>query len=192
MGYFIIVGLNFGAVSFVVGLMGGLFYLCYIPFKNMLLKHGRLSPIRSSQINMLYIFGLFTFSVFQTYTLFFPSDSFFKDEFYYNTGLKIPASANIMIKSSDIPDFHGDYEASAMIRLGKEDFINIKMKLSKDSVFQIDTTSQPIGRTQSYFTASKGIDENQIQEIFANLKEEWFRVAFLKDGQTIIFERSST
>jgi hypothetical protein len=192
MGYFIIVGLFFGVISLAVGLIGGVIYLCYLPFKRRLLKSGKLTLIHSRQINKVYVFVLFIIAVSQTYIVFFPTDSFYKEEFNLNTGLDLPSSADIIVKSSDIPDFHGDYEASALIRLDKDDFIKLKTELSKDTNFQLDTSSQPIGRTQSYSTVSKDIEESQIEVIYGNIKEEWFRVAFLKDGQTIIFERSST
>ena len=192
MGYFVIVGLFFGVISLVVGLIGGVIYLCYLPFKKRLLKSGKLTPIRSRQINKAYVFVLFVIAASQTYIVFFPTDSFYKEEFNLNTGLDLPSSSDIIIKSSDIPDFHGDYEASAMIRLDKDDFIKLKTELSKDANFQLDTSSQPIGRTQSYSTVSKDIKESQIEVIYGNTTKEWFRVAFLKDGQTIIFERSST
>lgn len=192
MGHFVIVGLFFGVISLVVGLIGSVIYLCYLPFKKLLLKSGKLTPIRSRQINKAYVFVLFVIAASQTYIVFFPTDSFYKEEFNLNTGLDLPSSSDIIIKSSDITDFHGDYEASAMIRLDKDDFIKLKMELSKDTNFQLDTSSQPIGRTQSYFTVSKDIKESQIEVIYGNTTKEWFRVAFFKDGKTIIFERSST
>lgn len=192
MGYFIILGLFFGIISLVVGLSGGVIYLCYLPFKKRLLKSGKLTSIRSRQINKAYVFVLFIIAVSQTYIVFFPTNSFYTEEFNLNTGLELPSSADIIEKSSDIPDFHGDYEASAMIRLDKEDFIKLKTQLSNDANFQLDTSSQPIGRTQSYSAVSKDIKETQIEFIYGNIKKEWFRVAFLRDGQTIIFERSSS
>ena len=124
--------------------------------------------------------------------MFFPTDSFYKEEFNLNTGLDLPSSADIIDKSSDIPDFHGDYEASAIIQLDKDDYNKLKTKLSKDLNFKIDTSSQKIGVTQSYFGLTKNIKENQIEVVYGSIKKEWFRVAFLKDGQTIIFERSSS
>lgn len=192
MGYFVIIGLFFGVISLVVGLIGAVIYLCYLPFKKRLLKSGKLTPIRSRRINKAYVFVLFIIAVSQTYIVFFPTDSFYKEEFNLNTGFNLPSSANIIVKSSDIPDFHGDYEASAMIRLDKDDFIKLKTKLSKDTNFQLDSSSQPISRTRSYSMVSKDVKESQIEVIYGNIKKEWFRVAFLKDGQTILFERSST
>jgi hypothetical protein len=192
MGYFIIVGLFFIVVSLVTGLIGGLLYFCYLPFKKRFLKSGKLTLIRSRQINKAYIFILFIIAVSQTYIVFFPTDNFYKEEFKINTGFELASSANIIGKKSDIPDFHGDYEASAIIQLDKDDYIKLKTEFSEDLNFEIDTSSQKIGRTQSYFTLTKDIKESQIEVVYSNIKKDWFRIAFLKDGQTIIFESSST
>ncbi len=192
MGYFIIGGLLFIAVSLLTGLIGGLIYLCYLPLKKRLLKSGKLTLIRSRQINKVYIFILFIIASSQTYFAFFPTNSFYKDEFKFNTSLDLPSSADIVDKDSEYPDLHGDYWASAIIKLDETDYTKLKAEISKLNDFQIDTTSQKIGITREYDILTKDIKESDLEIVFFNTKKQWFKLAFLKDKRTIIFERSSS
>jgi len=165
MGYFIIGGLLFIAVSLLTGLIGGLIYLCYLPFKNRLFKSGKLTLIRSRQINRAYVLILFIISSSQTYFAFFPTNSFYKDEFKFNTGLDLPSSADIIDKDSEYPDLHGDYWASAIIKLDESDYTKLKADISKLNDFQIDTTSQKIGITYDFLT--KDIKESDLEIVFS-------------------------
>lgn len=192
MGYFIIGGLLFLAVSLLTGLIGGIIYWCYLPFKKRLLKSGKLTLIRSRQINNTYIFILFIIASSQTYFAFFPRNSFYIDEFKFNTGLDLPTSADIIDKDSEYPDLHGDYWASAIIELDESDYSKLRADISKLNDFQIDTTSQKIGITREYDILTKDIKESDLDVVYFNLKKEWLKVAFLKDKRTIIFERSSS
>ena len=192
MGYFIIGAIVFLFVCVGIGLIGGFFYLIYSPFKRRLFKSGKLTTLRSKQINKAYILILFIIASSQTYFAFFPTDSFYKDEFKYNTGLDLPSSADVIAKDSEYPDMHGDYWASAVIKLNEKDFAKLRADISKLNDFQIDTTSQKIGITREYDILTKNIQEKDLKEVFFNSKKEWFKVAFLKDKQTIIFERNST
>ena len=192
MGYFIIGGFVFIMACILTALIGGLIYLFYLPIKKSLLKSGKLTPVRSRQINKVYILILLIVASSQTYFAFFPTNSFYKDEFKFNTGLELPSSANIIDKSCEYPDLHGDYWASAIIELNETDYQKLKVEISKLNEFQVDTTSQKIGITSEYDILTKGIKESDLKIVFFNKRKEWFKVAFLKDKRTIIFERSST
>lgn len=192
MGYFVVGALVLLCICIVVGLAGGLIYLIYLPFKKRLIKSGRLTLTHSRRINKIYILVLFLFAASQTYFAFFPTNSFYKDEFKYNTGINLPSSADIIDKDSDYPDMHGDYWASAIIRLNKNDYDELKKDIAKKIDFEVDTTNQRIGITHKYDILTKDINTNSIDIVYSNSKKEWFKLAFLKDGRTIIFERSST
>jgi hypothetical protein len=192
MVYYMIVAVIFLIICLEFGLVGGLLYLCYLPIKRRLLKSGKLTISRSRQINKVYIVLLIIISITQTYFAFYPPDSFYKDEFKYNSGIDLPSSAKIIDKNSDYPDFHGDYWASAIIKLDERDYYKLKSDISKLNDFQIDTTSQKIGITNEYAILTRDVKESDIDIVFLNTKKEWFKVAFLKDKRTIIFERSST
>ncbi len=192
MGHIIFPIIIFLLICIVVGLAGGLLYLIYLPFKKKFLKSGELTKIKNRQINKVYVLVLLVIALSQTYFAFFPKDSFYIDEFKSNTGIELPLSAHIISKSSNYPDMHGDYSAVAIIKLDRIDFKELEINLSKLAYIEVDTSSQKIGATIEYFDLAKNIKDNQIEVVFTNVKKEWFRVAFLNDMQTIIFERSST
>ncbi len=192
MGYVIIGGFVFLAVCIGYGLGGGLLYLIYLPFKKRLLKNGKLTKQKNRLINRSYIGLIFLLAIFSTWTAFFPMNGFYRDEFEYNTGLKFPDSGKIIDKDSEYPDFHGDYWAAAIFEVNEVDFNKLKADLKINENFQVDTTNQRIGITREFYDLTKEITDEQIEIVFSNKTKEWFKVAFLKDGKTIIFERSST
>ena len=192
MGYAIIAGFAFLSISLFVGLIGFLIYLCYTPVKKRLLRAGKLTAARSRLINRLYILALLLFAISQTYFAFFPTTSFYKDEFKDNTGLKLPPSSRIVAKTSEYPDMHGDYSASAIIELDEPDYIKMKEDISRLPEFKIDTTMYKLGVTDGYRDIAKNVNEGDFGEVYYNITKEWFKIAFLKDNRTIIFERSSS
>jgi energy-coupling factor transporter transmembrane protein EcfT len=135
------------------------------------------------------IMGLLIYSI---YYVIYPPDSFYVREFEYNTNLKFPKSGKIVYKDSNYPDHFGDYWAAAVIKVDEKDYVKLKADISKPSDFQIDTTVQKIGIAKEYDVLTKDIKESDLDIVFYNTKKEWFKVAFLRDKRTIIFERSST
>ncbi|MBX7204031.1 MAG: hypothetical protein K1X81_01275 [Bacteroidia bacterium] len=195
MDNFIVGLLLFLVEIFVISIIGGLIYLIYLPIKKKLLKSGKLTLSLSQKINRIYISSfficfliLFSFS----YIGVFPRDSFYIEEFKYNTGLELPDSAEIITKDASYPDFFGDFWAAAIIELSTEDYEKLKNNISHLKNFKIDTTSQKIGITEAYNVLTKEIKESDLDIVFFNNKQHWFKVAFLKDKRTIIFERSSS
>ncbi|AMM50393.1 hypothetical protein TH61_03240 [Rufibacter sp. DG15C] len=186
-----------GVILFIVfsigfGLVGGLLYVGYLPLKKWLFKSGKLTRKASGQINRAYISLILLTALITTWIAIFPLDSFYKDEFSHNTGIEFPISGTITAKASEYPDLHGDYWASAVIKLEEGDFNSIKRLISMQSDFKVDTTSQKIGVTREYRNLTKHINEADIEIVYSNIKKQWFKVAFLKDKATIIFERSSS
>lgn len=180
----------FIVASIVIGLMGAFLYLIFLPFKRYLLKSARITKAGIKKINTIYILILLSIAGFATYTALFPMDSYYKDEFKLNTGIDMPLSANIINKDCWYPDIHGKYWAAAIVKLNKNDYTLLNEKISKLNTFKIDTTSQQIGVTADYNLLTQGIKKDKIRVVFFNVKKHWFKVAFLKDRQTIIFERN--
>lgn len=88
----------------------------------------------------LAILAIVTFwTIYTSYTAFYPTNSFYKDEFEYNTGLDFPKSGDILTKDASYPDLHGDYSATAVFKTDQEDFKQILTAIQKDSKFQLDT-----------------------------------------------------
>ncbi len=195
MNNFIVALLLFLVEIFIVGIIGGFIYLIYLPIKRELLESGKLSSNRNQKINRVFksslficFLVLFSFS----YIAVFPPDGFYVEEFKVNTGLELPYSAEIQAKDASIPDFFGDFWAAAIIELSTEDYVKLKNNISQLKDFEIDTTWQKIGVTEAYFTLTKNVERSDIDIVFFSEKKEWFKVAFLNDRRTIIFERSST
>ena len=126
------------------------------------------------------------------YTAFYPTNSFYKEEFESNTNIKFPTTGKILDKDASYPDQFGDYWASAIVQLDGSDYAKLQTELSKSNNFAVDTTTQKIGITEYYDVLTKNIKEEEIQIVYYNKKEQWFKVAFLKDKKRIIFERSSS
>jgi hypothetical protein len=190
--YFIIGVFVFTIVCLIVGLVGGLLYLIYLPFKRKLINSGKLDKKVSHKINIAYIAFLGLFSLYHTYTAFFPTDSFYKDEFVYNTGIDFPESGIIQKKDSWYPDLHGDYWSAAIAEFPEEDYEKLYGTISSSEKFEVDTTRQGIGITADFQKLVSHIPKEDIEIVYVKKRGEWFKVAFLKDKKTIIFERSSS
>ena len=180
-------------VSIMVGIAGGIIYLIYLPIKNQLIKKSKLTIVRSKQINRIYILSLLVFSIYQTYDAFFPSESFYKDEFENVTLREIPKSAQIIFKKSSYPDFHGDYASSSQIKLSKEDYNKLLKELNSDNQFSKD--GQIIGFEEFDYTLNNK-DQNNISVSFTRpIKDKedcYLFIGFYNDNQTIFVNKSIT
>ena len=179
----------------IIGIIGGLFYLIYLPFKKNRLTTGKLTERTSRKINKTYIIflsicSLILFAI--SYNDVFPNDDFYTEEFTLYTGIKLPASADIKEKDASYPDFFGDFSAVAIIELNSNDYDKLKKDISQLKNFQVDTTSQKIGVTDIFETLAEKIKKSDIEIVFLKSDAEWFKLAFLKDGRTIILEKQSS
>lgn len=180
----------FIVICIIFGFISGILYLLLLPVRKYLLKSGRLSRVTLKKINRSYISIVFLIAAWQTYFAIYPMDSFYKDEFKFNTGIELPASANITTKSSWYPDMHGKYWAAAVIKLNENDYSILKSKIAAHENFTVDTAQYKIGVTDDYKTLTKEIKEKDILIVYLNSKKHWFKVAFLNDRKTIIFENN--
>jgi len=186
-----LVAIAFISIGLFVGLSGWMLYLIYAPIKRRLLRSGKLTTAKSKLINFSYILFLICFSMYQTYFALYPHDSFYVDEFEENTGLALPSSAVIVEKDSSYPDTHGDYWAAAAIELSPVEFANLNKAVQASSAFKLDTANR-IGVTSEYRITFSDDRFKAVSLTYGNINKEWFKVAFLKDGKTILFERSSS
>lgn len=183
--------LIFGLILFlliliVVGLAGALLYLFYLPIKKRLIKNGKLTRYRSRQINRVYVFVLFLFSAYQTFVAFFPSRSFYEDEFKTVTLREIPKSAEFIERSSSYPDLHGDYCSSSQIKLSEADYQKLLSELIFDN--SLTKNGQLIGSAE--FTKSLG-DKNSkkiVHQFIRQIKgqeDHFLFIGFYEDRKTI-------
>ena len=131
----------FFVILIVVGFVGGLLYLLYLPIKKSLIKNGKLKGYRSSQINIAYVSFLVLLSVYLTFDAFFPSQEFYKQEFKTVTLREIPKSAEFVKMTSSYPDLQGEYCSSSQIKLSKKDYQQLLSELSSDSTITILSTN---------------------------------------------------
>lgn len=100
-----------------IGLLGGLLYLIYLPFKIWLLRCGRLSDKLNQRINWFYVLFLFLFSIvvflFRDYGRV-PS----KDRLEKNAKIKLPK--NYKVIKDEYQDMLQDYCIEYEIQFDKE------------------------------------------------------------------------
>jgi len=139
----------------------------------------------------IFILILFSLAYF-IYAAFYPNDSFYRKDFEKNTALAFPISAVIIKKEVTFPDIHGTYTSKAIIRLSVQDYHTVYQKLMTDPVFKADTSSYHFLEDTLEFFKTKGIDENKINTILIGVREAQFKVGFVNDSKTIVFERHSS
>jgi len=176
----------FFVVLIIVGIAGGLIYLLYLPIKKRLIKNGKLTPLRSRQINIAYIFILVLFSAYQTFDAFFPSESFYKKEFKTVTLREIPKSAVFVEKTSSYPDFHGDYCSSSQIKLSKADYEKLLSELTLDKKFTKN------GRVVGSEEFDKSLGDKSSKKIVCNFirqiegqEDHYLFIGFYDDNETV-------
>lgn len=89
---------------------------------------------RSTKI--IFVTLTICYSLFETYTAFYPLDSFYFSEFERVTQRVPKPTYNIISKTSDYPDFHGDYSSSCLITMTNEDYIELFNQILKDKRFE--------------------------------------------------------
>lgn len=132
---YIFVIIAFTGILLMIGVLGALVYLLYLPFKKKLLKSGKLTKENSKAINRIYMIGILLLTIYQTYTAFYPSKSFYEEEFKSVTCRTIPRSANFIRKAASYPDFHGKYASSSQINLSNQDYQQLLQELDTDKRF---------------------------------------------------------
>jgi len=184
MVFFFLIILFTTSVIFAIG--GGIIYLLYLPLKNYLLKKGKLTPIRSRQINITYVLLLFLLALYSTYDAFFPSESFYIDEYKKVTLRDIPASAKFISTHSSYPDFHGDYCSSSQIKLSEKDYAELLNGLNNDT--RIGEDMQIKGFVEFNETLQEKNEDKIIKSFVREIpgeEDHYLYIGFYNDNQTI-------
>jgi energy-coupling factor transporter transmembrane protein EcfT len=136
-------------------------------------------------IVLLIIAPLWT--VYSVYTAIYPTDSFYLEEFKEVTLRKAPKTAKVISKTASYPDFHGDYCSASLIKLSKNDYIDLIKELSYDIRLQKD--GFPIGSSE-LDKVLENIKPEQIRLGFTRQipeeEDHYLYIGFLDDQQTII------
>jgi hypothetical protein len=132
-------------------------------------------------------------TVYLVYTAFFPRNSYYLDEFKEVTLRQAPKTAKIIRKSASYPDFHGDYCSASIIRLTREDYIDLLIELSDDNRLTKNGKligSSKLDQVMGTFKMEQ-IKCNFIREIPGE-KDHYLYIGFLDDNETIIIYVSVT
>jgi hypothetical protein len=129
------------------------------------------------------------------YTVFYPDDSFYADEFQQITGHPLPTSAEIEAKDASYPDQHGDYAACARIKLSPADYHLLAQQVSHNTAFQDmrgDFRTHFIYGTTFENVNPDFDDGTSYHQAYFRNRNAFMFIGFLRDGKTIIMYRSSS
>ena len=129
------------------------------------------------------------------YTAFYPTDSFYEQEFARITGRPCPTSATIERKAASYPDQHGDYAACVRLTVSPADYQRLLGQLRQDTAFQALG-----GNFQRHFIGSSTFDHvapglneaRSYRQAFFRSWRAFMFIGFLPDGRTLIVYRSSS
>ncbi|GAB2860775.1 hypothetical protein [Hymenobacter ruber] len=127
------------------------------------------------------------------YDAFYPSDSFYKEEFVKLTNFPFPATGNITKKSASYPDIHGDYAACAQIEVSRTEYDGLLEHFANNPSYAYDSTTF-IG-CEEFYWVTNNIDKNEYVRRFATgdvVTGAYVFVGFLSDKKTIIVYRVSS
>ena len=144
------------------------------------------------KIKLILTFLTLIFAAYQTYTAFYPTDSFYEDQFEYNTNLEFPKSGEIIAKDASYPDIHGDYSAAALFKLNDEDFQELFNLVQKDKNY--DVSEYEFGFSSRIKEQCKNYNKrNFIKSFVLNRTDRdlTFCISFNSKDKLIEFERDS-
>jgi hypothetical protein len=134
---------------------------------------------------LLVIAPLWT--IYETYTAIYPTDSFYLDEFKEVTLREAPKTAEVLKKTASYPDLHGEYCSTSLIKLSRQDYTNLLNELSRDK--RLIKNGELI--TSSEFDEIMGkLKTEQIKYSFTRQitgeEDHYLYIGFLDDQETII------
>ncbi len=142
------------------------------------------------KIGLAFLATVTIWTVYSFYTAFYPTDSFYEDEFEFNTGLDLPTTGDILTKDASYPDLHGDYSATARFKTDSKDFKNILTSIQKDSKFKLDTI--PFKSNLANFDAI--VKETSFNKCFTLNRQDRdliFKISFNDKDNLIEIQRDS-
>jgi hypothetical protein len=142
------------------------------------------------KIGLGILITVIIWTIYSSYTAFYPTDSFFEHEFEYNTGLKFPKSGEILTKDASYPDLHGDYSATALFKTNANDFYQILNAIQLAKRFQADTIPFKFNITNS----NKNFKETDFKKCFTSNRHDRdliFNISFDDKEKLIEIQRDS-
>jgi hypothetical protein len=166
-------------LAIVLGIPIGISYFAYLWLKKK--GYGRIGIFLP--IGTIITVGYFIF------TAFYPTESFYKDEFKEFVGLKLSNEAKIVAKKASYPDLHGDYCSAALIVLPTNEYNMILNYIKNDKNMN---DSSEIGSDEYSYVFNKCSMKKFIYKISKKVKDTYFFIGFFDDNKTIVIHRSSS
>lgn len=144
-------------------------------------------------IVFLILAGLLLPYSYLCYDAFYPSDSFYKEEFVKLTKLSFPATGDIIKKSASFPDQHGDYAACAQIEVSPTEYDRLLKHFANTPSYAYDSTNFVGG--EEFYWVTNNIDDKEYLRRFATgdaIEEAYVFIGFLNNRKTIIMYRASS
>ena len=145
-----------------------LYYIILISYKKF--YNTTLPTLIRKRLKISFFLFALLFASYQTFRAFYPSDSFFFNEFKEVTLREPPESSKIIKKNASYPDFHGDYSSSCQIKLSKKDYQYLLFQISKDTRFAKEDYYNLIIINKklkcSYLRYKAGKSDHRLQIIF--------------------------
>ena len=141
----------------------------------------------------LVLAGLLLPYSYLVYDAFYPSDSFYKEEFAKLTKFPFPDKCTITKKSASYPDIHGDYAACAQIEVSQIEYDGLLEHFANNPSYTFDSTNF-IG-CEEFYWVTKNINKYDYARRFATgdvITGAYVFVGFLNDKKTIIMYRVSS
>ncbi|NOY51051.1 MAG: hypothetical protein GXO88_10890 [Chlorobi bacterium] len=186
-------------VLFLFGLVAIISFLVSIPIYY-LIKYGKNKLFKTDsiwltdkKIKLILTAMIILFSAYQTYTAFYPTDSFYIDEFANNTNIEFPSNAKILVKGASYPDIHGDYSASAIFKTDEKNIRILIKSIDTNINFKKDTIPCYFGG--DIIDQTDGFDHNKFNiNYYWNLTKSntyYFHLGFDTTNNLVTFNRSS-
>jgi hypothetical protein len=133
------------------------------------------------------ILSLVAIFFYNIYIAVYPADSFYFDDFKTVTSREIPKSAFVIDKSASYPDFHGHYISCSLIRLSKQDYINLLNELKNDkSMYK----NAEITYSDEFNEVMQNKNAKNIKSVFARSNDgkpdDCSYIGFFDDEKTIV------
>jgi len=167
------------AILLIVGIPVGLSLLTYWLIK----KAGFDKRLRL--ISLLPVLTLCYF----VYTAFYPTDSFYKDDFVEVTGTEFPETGDILYKIASYPNIHGDYQSAIVVKVDTDFYKALPDKLEEKGLIRQANKFDPFEIEDILnMYKDKTIDFEYWVE---NSNATIYYVGFMSDKKTIIVRRAS-
>jgi hypothetical protein len=126
------------------------------------------------------------------YTAFFPTDSFYKEDFKEVTGIDFPENGEIIYKSATYPDQFGDYGSTSIVKVDKEFYERLEGQL-KTKGLKDNATNREDSEPFDLGEISKQIGAKRIEKAFSMTADGgvFYYVGFVSDLETLVVQRQS-